>query len=415
MAGGKQRSAFGPADILLPQNCAYETWAVASEDSYVAQPEYWRRIERCVGSAPSALKLIMPESCMDSPNLETDVMEINNRMTAYLRESRFQEIPDTLLYIERTLGSGKTRKGLVGPVDLESYDDMPDAPAAVRPMEATETDRLPQYVTVRKNAPIELSDVLLFLDDPQQVVMEYLMGRKAEMTPLYSFDLMEAGGHLSGWALDSQSVAEVSKLLEALFSKREEGVQFLVGEGSRSLSAAKECYERQKRLCPPERWASLPSRYALCELVSLYDPALELELFHPVVEGVCEQSLLEALCQNFSGEEGTERGCVLRYLSAGQEEPAALPIELSLKNYRAFREILGRYIAEAGGNVYFVRGAGVARGLGRQKGNMAFLLPPLRREEVFQAVFLHGALPATSVSFGRPADKRFFLEGRKIR
>ena len=81
---------FAPADILLPQDCEYAKWSVVACDQYTSQPEYWQRVEEYVGSAPSALRLILPESCLDGPNVETDIMEINNTMTRYLREDRFR-------------------------------------------------------------------------------------------------------------------------------------------------------------------------------------------------------------------------------------------------------------------------------------------------------------------------------------
>ena len=85
--------AFRPADILLPRDCEYCKWSVVACDQYTSQPDYWQRVEEYVGSAPSALRLILPESCLDGPNVETDIMEVNNTMTRYLRENRFRALP----------------------------------------------------------------------------------------------------------------------------------------------------------------------------------------------------------------------------------------------------------------------------------------------------------------------------------
>ena len=41
-------------------------------------------------------------------------MEINTTMSRYLREGRFQEYPDSIFYVERTLDSGAVRRGLIG-------------------------------------------------------------------------------------------------------------------------------------------------------------------------------------------------------------------------------------------------------------------------------------------------------------
>ena len=141
MNKGFEGLAFGPADILLPQNCEYSKWAVVACDQYTSQPEYWSQVERYVGGAPSTLRLILPESCLDGPSVETDIMEINNTMTRYLREGRFKEFPDALIYVERTLKNGRVRRGLVGKVDLEQYDYEPGSETAVRATEGTVMSR----------------------------------------------------------------------------------------------------------------------------------------------------------------------------------------------------------------------------------------------------------------------------------
>ena len=110
---------FLPADILLPRDCAYSKWSVVACDQYTSQPEYWQRVEERVGSAPSTLRLILPESRLEGPDTQTDIMEINSTMSRYLREGRFQVHPDAVFYIERTLDGGKVRRGLVGRIDLE--------------------------------------------------------------------------------------------------------------------------------------------------------------------------------------------------------------------------------------------------------------------------------------------------------
>ena len=119
--------AFRPADILLPQNCDYTKWSVVACDQYTSQPEYWQEVEELVGSAPSTLRLILPESCLDGPSVETDIMEVNNTMTRYLREERFRTLPASLIYVERRLDNLRLRRGLVGMVDLEQYDYEPGA------------------------------------------------------------------------------------------------------------------------------------------------------------------------------------------------------------------------------------------------------------------------------------------------
>ena len=284
---------FLPADILLPRDCAYSKWSVVACDQYTSQPEYWQRVEERVGSAPSTLRLILPESRLEGPDTQADITEINSTMSRYLREGRFQVHPDAVFYIERTLDGGKVRRGLVGRIDLEQYDYEPGSAAPIRATEGTVLSRIPPRVAVRKNAPIELPHVMLLADDPGRTVIEPLSGQTAEMRPLYDFDLMERGGHIRGWELTPEQWGQTARALAALADPdafnaryRTSGLPvmlFAVGDGNHSLATAKECYERQKKLCPPEQWDSLPARYALVELNNLHDDSLEFEPIHRVV------------------------------------------------------------------------------------------------------------------------------------
>ena len=264
----KNNFPFQSANILLPQNCDLSLWSVVACDQYTSQPEYWQRVEERVGRAPSALRLILPESCLEGPNVETDIMEINTTMTRYLREGRFKEYPNSLFYVERTLDCGKTRRGLIGMVDLEQYDYEPGSGAPIRATEGTVLSRIPPRVAVRKNAPIELPHVMLLADDPGKTVIEPLSGKTESMEPVYDFELMERGGHMKGWKLGEQEQEQVFAALEALadpdafqtrygLKEKLPVLLFAVGDGNHSLATAKECYERAKKLTPPEQWLSL--------------------------------------------------------------------------------------------------------------------------------------------------------------
>lgn len=421
--------AFSPARILLPQGCEYTRWSVVACDQYTSQPEYWARVERFVGQAPSTLRMILPESCLDGPNVENDIMEINSTMTRYLREGRFVEYPDALVYVERRLKNGRVRKGLVGKIDLERYDYEPGTDKAVRATEGTVMSRIPPRVAVRKNAPIELPHVMLLFDDPRRTVLDPLAARKDRMTMLYDFDLMEDGGHIAGWLLDGESQTLMAEALRAVTSPeavrtrygldRDTAFQFAVGDGNHSLATAKECYERLKRLTPPEQWDSLPARYALCEIVNLYDDSLEFEPIHRVLFHVKGRDLLDALLQAYPGAyEGNGKGenChVLPYVCEGAEGAITVPNPKARLPVGTLQSFLDKYVSEHGGDVDYIHGAEVTRELAGRSGNLGFLLPPMAKEELFPTVIQDGVLPRKTFSMGEANDKRFYLEARRIR
>ena len=428
MANTFDNLPFQPADILLPQDCDYDKWAVVACDQYTSQPEYWQRVEERVGRAPSALRLILPESSLDGPQVEMDIMDINATMARYVREGRFKTLTGAMIYVERTLFDGRVRRGLVGMADLTAYDYEPGSDALIRATEGVVMSRIPPRVAVRKNASIELPHAMLLCDDPQRTVIEPLAAPTGGMDLLYDFELMEQGGHIKGWRLTQEQLEQVAGALSALgdsaaFNAKygTEGqpvMLFAVGDGNHSLATAKECYERQRRLVPPERRDSIPARYALCELVNLHDGSLEFEAIHRVVFHTDPAALLDALARSCPGGrwgavEGD--GLALRYVCAGGEGVVTLPEWGGRLPVGALQNFLDEYLMDHPGRVDYIHGEEVAREFAARPGNIAFLLPPMAKEELFLSVIRDGALPRKTFSMGEAHDKRFYLEARKIR
>mgnify|MGYP005794681471 FL=1 len=417
---------FRPADILLPQDCDLSRWSVVACDQYTSQPEYWQRVEEYVGRSPSTLRLILPESCLEGPNVETDIMEINNTMSRYLREGRFVEHPGALFYVERTLDNGKVRRGLMGMVDLEQYDYEPGSSAPIRATEGTVLSRIPPRVAVRKNAPVELPHVMLLVDDPDQTVIEPLADQTDSMQVLYDFDLMERGGHIKGWELTEDQQAQVARALSALadpakfnarYGTQDAAVMlFAVGDGNHSLATAKECYERQKRLTSPEQWPNLKARYALVELVNLHDASLEFEPIHRVVFGVDPEELLAALLRYYPGAHmGPGEGHSLSFVHQNGAGVVTVPSPTHQLPVGTLQAFLDEYVLSQNCSVDYIHGDDVTRELGAKRGNIGFLLPAMGKEELFPTVIHDGVLPRKTFSMGEAHDKRFYLEARKIR
>ncbi len=418
---------FKPANILLPRNCDMTLWSVVACDQYTSQPEYWQRVEERVGRAPSTLRLILPESCLEGPSVETDIMEINTTMTRYLRAGVFAEYPDSLIYVERTLSSGRVRRGLVGMVDLEEYDYEPGASTMLRATEGTVFSRIPPRVAVRKNAPLELPHVMLLADDPQKTVIEPLEGQTGEMHALYDFQLMEGGGHVRGWQLGRAQKEQVAGALAALADPEAFNARygtkdlpvllFAVGDGNHSLATAKECYERRKRLLPPELWGNMPDRYALVELINLRDDALEFQPIHRLLTNLDPKQLLDDLVAAYPGAYyGTGEGHVLHWFHGYTEGTVTVPnpkAQLPVATLQAFLdEWLEDHRKVA---IDYIHGEDVARSLAERPRSIAFLMPALDKGMLFPTVIHDGMLPRKTFSMGQAQDKRFYLEGRKIR
>ena len=419
-----KKLGFYPADILLPRDVDMAKWAVVACDQFTSQPEYWQAGEDTVQDAPSTLRLILPEAKLNGPDVDRDIAAINASMRDYLDGGVFRELPESLIYIERTQSDGKVRRGLIGMVDLEQYDFTPGSGALIRATEGTVLSRIPPRVRVRKDAPIELPHVMLLIDDPAGTVIEPLSG--GEMGKLYDFDLQQGGGHLTGWQLTADQVDGVAEALAALASpeemERKYGLKgaapllFAVGDGNHSLATAKRCWEDQKQALPESEWEGHPARYALVEVVNNHDPALGFEPIHRVLFDVDPADFLAAFKAAYpSAYEGRGEGHVIEMVWQGNDVCYTVPdpaVQLAVGTLQA---VIDEYLKSHGGEVDYIHGEDVTRDLGTKPGNMGFLLPAMGKEQLFKTVMADGVLPRKTFSMGHAQDKRYYVEARKIR
>lgn len=419
------RLGFGPTEILLPTPQVDLTrWAVIACDQFTAQPDYWQAVERTVGDAPSTLRMILPEAHLQDADVEVQIQAVDHTMERYLEEGIFQVLDDALIYVERTQADGRVRRGLIGAVDLEQYDFTPGANARIRSSERTIPDRLPPRVHVRRNAAVELPHLELLLDDPEKTVLEPLASQRGQMRLLYAFPLQQGGGYLRGWQLSQGQMTSVANALEALNCPQQKrkryGVEtemlFAVGDGNHSLAAAKLCYEEQKRQTPQKQWASLRSRYALVEVLNLYDQALSFDAIHRVLFGVDPQEVLEAFYHfypNFPQEH--KRIHEIFYMAAGKQGILRVTNPQDQLEAGTLQRFLEVYLRDHPGRVDYVHGDAIARALGAQPGNLAFCLPVMHKEQLFPTVLMDGVMPQKSFSMGNAVDKRYYMEARKIK
>ena len=153
------------ANILLPKDVDMTKWSVVACDQYTSEPEYWKEVEKEVGSSPSTLNLILPELYLEDTDVEDRIKKINKTMEEYLDESMFNEYKDTMIYLERTQKDGKVREGLMAMVDLEDYSYEKGSQTLIRATEKTVIERIPPRLKVRENASLELPHIMILIDD----------------------------------------------------------------------------------------------------------------------------------------------------------------------------------------------------------------------------------------------------------
>ena len=413
-----------PADILLPRPDVYPTtWACVACDQYTSEPEYWEDVALQVGDAPSTLKLMLPE-CYLSETAQR-VPEIHRTMAEYLQNGVLrQAVTDGFVLVERSTPSG-ARLGLVCAVDLEQYDFTPGSRSLVRPTEETIAARLPARLEIRRGAPLEMTHILLLMDDPLQTVVEPLYAQREQLPLLYDFPLMKNGGHLKGWAVEGEGYKQ--QIFDALMTLKarqgENPLLFAVGDGNHSLATAKAYWDEIKGSLTPEQRLTHPARYALCEAENIHDDALIFEPIHRVITGVDPYALMQdwtLYCheRGMDLSEITDQGeaeQVMQVVYNGMEAVAAvtnpdgaLPVD-TLQRY--LDDFLRRHPEAA---IDYIHGEDVVRRLCQAPDAIGFLLPPLDKSDFFPAIQRLGVLPRKTFSMGHAHEKRFYMECKAI-
>ena len=413
------RIGVRPSRILLPApGVSRETWACIACDQYTSEPEYWKKAFDFVKDAPSALRLILPEVWLKES--EQRIPEIHAAMARYLREGLLVPAVDPgFVLCERSVPSG-SRLGLVCAVDLEQYSFEKGSLPLVRPTEQTIASRLPPRLVIRRGAPVELTHIMILIDDPERTVLEPLQARKASLRPLYDFELMMGGGRLKGWAVDREEDlrhvdASLNRLLDSLGA---DPLLLAVGDGNHSLATAKAYWnELRENLSPRER-ENHPARFALCEIVNIHDEALLFEPIHRVVTGTGTAELLsdwqsyaEARGMTLSAAQGHRFTVVSaegdREVTVGNPE-GAIPCETVQKFLDDF---LARH-PEA--EIDYIHGEQSLRSLAKAPGAVGFLLPEIDKRSFFSDVKKLGVLPRKTFSMGEADEKRFYMEAKEI-
>ena len=414
-----ERIGIRPAQILLPAaGVKPETWACIACDQYTSEPEYWDKAFETAGDAPSALRLILPE--VNLKQSEQLIPGIHATMARYLREGLLAPAVDPgFILCERTVPSG-TRLGLVCAVDLEQYSFEKGEKPLVRPTEQTIASRLPPRLVIRRGAPVELTHIMILIDDPECTVLEPLQARKNSLRKLYDFDLMMNGGHLKGWAVDqADDLDRVDRAMNRLLdSLGDDPLLLAVGDGNHSLATAKAYWNELKENFRDKERENHPARFALCEIVNIHDSALLFEPIHRVITGTNPGDLLEDW-QKYAAKKGmtlnaaeghrftmvSENGDQI--ITVGHPE-GAIPCE-TIQKY--LDDFLTRH---PGAEIDYIHGEQSLRALARKPGSVGFLLPEIDKKNFFSDVKKLGVLPRKTFSMGEADEKRFYMEAKEI-
>lgn len=407
---------FYPADILLPDVESIEKWSVVACDQFTSDLDYWKKVYEIVGNAPSSLKMIIPEAELSYKDADIESEKIYSVMEQYLADGAFRAYKDSYIIVERKLSGGAVRRGVVGMVDLEEYDWSDKATAPVRATEHTVEDRLPPRVKVREKALLEMPHIMLFIDDPD----DFVIGKAEKAEMLYDFELMQGGGHISGWL--AKDTAAVSKSFEQLADssvlKRKYGtadnpIIFAMGDGNHSIAAAKKYWNTVKSEIPEAEWENHPARYALAEVVNIHDESIGFEPIHKVIFETEAEEFFDAAESFLSFDENGDREIVL--ITEKGSRTAKLSDLTIGELIGKCEEFCVSYIEKHGGYIDYIHGDEECLGFASKPGCAGILLPKMEKSELFTSVMNSGSFPKKSFSIGHGPDKRYYLECRKIK
>ena len=419
-------------DILLPaRGVDLAAWSVVACDQFTSQPDYWERVEQLVGERASSLRLILPEAQLDRRDRAERISGIHASMVDYLTRGVLVPWPATMVLVRRIDSHGRSRWGLLVALDLEQYDWHPGSRTLIRATEGTIESRLPARVQVRRGAPLEVPHIMVLMSDAGRGVIEPLAASVRLREPLYDTALMLGGGRVTGWAVDQPAqVEQVTAALEGLADglDPENRLLFAIGDGNHGFATAKMCWDELKGGLSREERAVHPARFALVELENVHDPGLAFEPIHRVLFGLSRADFDAELARHCAGYsvEPVERAEVAGLAddqTSGQrfgiaDADGAAIYTLSAPSgaiaVATVQPVVDALVGAEVCEVDYIHGADVAAELATQPGSLAVFLPEFDKATFFEAIRGGGALPRKTFSLGEAADKRYYLEARRI-
>lgn len=150
------------------------------------------------------------------------------------------------------------------------------------------------------------------------------------------------------------------------------------------------------------------------ELVNLHDDSLEFEPIHRVMFDVDADDVYNSLLKCYpetDSADGKQITCIFN----GHETVVRLKDNKNNLAVGTLQDFIDDYLKSHSGSVDYIHGAEVVRNLSANDNSIGFLLPAMGKSELFKTVILNGALPRKTFSMGESCDKRYYLEGKRIR
>ncbi len=404
--------------ILLPASSVdLYRWAVIACDQHTSEPDYWEEVTEIVGDRPSTLHMVYPEVYLGEPDAQRRISKIHETMRRYLDRGVFEELDPAMILTVRGTPHVSERRGLMLSIDLDQYEYTPGARSLIRATERTIVDRIPPRVRIREGAPVEVPHIMVLVDDAKDELFGGLLGR--DLDRLYETQLMLGGGQVSGYRVAGDALEHVATTLESLLerSSREAPFVFAVGDGNHSLATAKAVWDGMKASAPADH----PARYALVEVVNLYDPGLRFEPIHRLIHTDDPAAWIDSLAAALGGEPSP---CSLARLRHDLQHDSSAIGCVSADRCQVLRLADSRELPVAAVQSYinddesidvdYIHGWDTSVQLGREPRSAVVMLPAFNPHRLYPTVSKRGVLPRKAFSLGEAEEKRYYLEARRI-
>ena len=407
-----KKTGLESAKILLPKNVDMSAWSVVACDQFTGEPEYWAQVREQTLGKKTTLDLVLPEVYLND-NPDERIQKINANINDYINQGVFEEMDNGFILTIRSTPYVERRIGLVGAIDLEEYQYSKKSNALIRSTEGTVEERIPPRLKIRKDAPVEFPHVMVLFDDEKRQITEPLYENRRDFEKVYDFDLNMNGGHVEGYFIpdDGNLKKKFAELLDAqrLIDKygKEDNFPFAVGDGNHSLATAKAHWNNVKQTLNDEQKLTHPARFALVEFVNIYDEGIYFEPIFRFIKGVDKVKFIKGLkdvdCGKVRIFDGKE--------FVNQDGKASLP-----EGITATDEYIAKYIESNGGEVDYIHGeSNLEKLVCQTPDSVGIYFEKMDKADLFRYVSAKGALPRKTFSMGEGIEKRYYLEGRKIR
>ena len=436
-------------EIMLPKNLDVSTWSVVACDQYTQDKEYWKTVEKICGKNPSTLNLILPEVYLSDSDKQERLQKIRLTMKDYIQNKIFDEPKKEFIYIERTTSYNRTRCGLVCAVDLETYEWKPFSKALVRATEATILERIPPRMEIRRGAAVECPHIMLLVNDSGHELVEKTgeLVKSKGTKPCYDGNLMHESGSIVGYSVqENDELEHIEKALSKIAAENtcDDGSVFMfaVGDGNHSLATAKAVWDEVKlnnggkkledgTVTVPAGFENHNARFALVEIVNIFDSGLTFEPIHRVLFDIDKNMLIKkiqaklggTLSESVSKEELAEKvktssasfGFV--FMQDGQQKYVLLETPVKELAVSRIQPVIDEFLEEVNASkdkIDYIHGTDEVFRLGAKENAVSVLLPPVAKDSFFATINSRGPLPRKSFSMGEACEKRFYLECRRL-